>query len=130
MPQEITTEKLKKILGKKLSLLREKSGETIEETAFDLGLDASDYFKFLKGKRLPHLLTLMRISQKYGVGLDWWFSELAAAPPNAVQSPNGRLELRMARIVGGLDDRLQRAALSILKTSVKNLASVSRAAKN
>ncbi|GBR74416.1 transcriptional regulator XRE family [Candidatus Termititenax aidoneus] len=126
MNKEITSETLKKLLSQKLTLLREKSGETMEETAFDLGLDTSDYFKFLKGKRLPHLLTLLRLGQKYGVSLSWWFSELEGIPSNKMQSKNNSLELRVARIIGNLDDRLQKAALSMLKASVKNLLSVSR----
>jgi transcriptional regulator with XRE-family HTH domain len=126
MNKEITSETLKKLLSRKLTLLREKSGETMEETAFDLGLDTSDYFKFLKGKRLPHLLTLIRLGQKYGVNLSWWFSELNETPQSKAQLKNSSLELRVARIIGKLDNRLQKAALSMLKASVKNLVNVSR----
>jgi transcriptional regulator with XRE-family HTH domain len=126
MNQEITSATLKKLLSQKLTLLREKSGETIEETAFDLGLDTSDYFKFLKGQRLPHLLTLIRFGQKYGVSLGWWFTELDKDHLDKTQTKNSSLELRIARIIGRLDERLQKAALAMLKASVKSLVSVSR----
>ncbi|MDR1323543.1 MAG: helix-turn-helix domain-containing protein [Candidatus Margulisbacteria bacterium] len=126
MPQEITAETLKKTFGEKLTLLRKESEETIEEAAFDLGLDPGDYFKFLKGKRLPHILTLMRISQKYSVSLDWWFGELKNVPKNKAQIRQYSLENQVSRIVHNLDNRLQKAALSMLKASVKNLVNVSR----
>jgi transcriptional regulator with XRE-family HTH domain len=125
MTQEITADILKKTFGEKLTLLRTESGETIEEAAFDLGLDPGDYFKFLKGKRLPHILTLMRISQKYEVSLDWWFGGLKNVPKNKAQIRRCRLENQVSRIIHNLDDRLQKAALSMLKASVKNLISVS-----
>ena len=126
MTNELSAEILKKTLGEKLSLLRQESGETIEEAAFGLGLDASDYFKFLKGKRLPHLLTLMRISQKYGVELNWWFNESDKISKSKTQIKNKMLEIQMARIISKLDPRMQKAALAMLKASVKNLMSISR----
>jgi transcriptional regulator with XRE-family HTH domain len=126
MDNKITNADLKKILSGKLSGLRARSGETIEETAFALGMDTSDYFKLLRGQRLPHLLTLIRISQKYGVGLNWWFAEFDTAPKTKEKNKNNYLEFRIAKIVKPLNERLQKAALSMLKTSVKNLVSVSK----
>ncbi|MDR1453077.1 MAG: helix-turn-helix domain-containing protein [Candidatus Margulisbacteria bacterium] len=121
MPQKITAEILKKIFGEKLSWLREKSGETIEESAFSLGLDVSDYFKFLKGKRLPHLLTLMRISQKYGVAVGWWFGEVKSVPQNRAQIRQSTLENKISRAISTLDVKTQKAVLAMLKTLAKNL---------
>ena len=125
MDNKITNADLKRLLSEKLSILRERSGETMEETAFALGMDTSDYFKLLKGKRLPHLLTLIRISQKYGVELSWWFDGLGKIPKSKEKTKNNYLEFRIAKIVKPLDDHLQKAALSMLKASVKNLVSVS-----
>ncbi|MDR1997086.1 MAG: helix-turn-helix domain-containing protein [Candidatus Margulisbacteria bacterium] len=80
MDNEISDDDLKKLFSEKLSLLRKNSGHTMEAIADSLDLDKSEYFRFLKGLRLPHLRTLLRISRKYGVTLDWWFKELDDLP--------------------------------------------------
>jgi transcriptional regulator with XRE-family HTH domain len=81
MDKEITNEELKKLLSGKLALLRQNSGQTVEATAFDLGMDYSEYYRLLRGDRLPHLRTLLRINKKYGLNMDWWFNAREKLPP-------------------------------------------------
>ena len=81
MDKEITNEELKELISQKLALLRQNSRQTVEATAFDLGMDYSEYYRLLRGERLPHLRTLLRINKKYGISMDWWFNKLEGKPP-------------------------------------------------
>jgi transcriptional regulator with XRE-family HTH domain len=81
MDKEITNDALKELLSQKLALLRQNSKQTVEATAFDLGMDYSEYYRLLRGERLPHLRTLLRINKKYGISMDWWFNKLEGKPP-------------------------------------------------
>jgi transcriptional regulator with XRE-family HTH domain len=127
MDNKITNENLKRMLSQKLAMLREKSGQTMEAAAYDLDMNVSDYFRLLKGQRLPHLLNLLRLSKKYGVSLDWWFRELQEIPRSAAQSQRDSFEAQALLVLKKLDSKLQPSALSLLKASVKNLMRASQA---
>ena len=76
MSRQITDTDLKLLISKKLQQLRQNSQQTLEETAYFLDLDYAQYYRILKGDRLPHLSTLLKINQIYGLYMNWWFSEL------------------------------------------------------
>jgi transcriptional regulator with XRE-family HTH domain len=121
MHNKITSDLLKKQLSAKLALLRHKTGETIESVAVDLEMNTSDYFKLLKGQRLPHLLNLCKLSQKYDVPLDWWFNDLKKMPKTAVLARRNCLEAQVANALKKLEPKTQKAVLAALKTLAKNL---------
>jgi len=107
MDKEITNAELKKLLSEKLARLRKTSGQTIEVTAESLNMAVSEYFRFLKGKRLPQLRTLMRLSKKYGVTLDWWFSKRPELPGKQADLRQKALELELLGSYRKLDYRFQ-----------------------
>ncbi|MDR1452865.1 MAG: helix-turn-helix transcriptional regulator [Candidatus Margulisbacteria bacterium] len=123
MIDDITNERLKRLLSRKLALLRKKSGQTIEATADSLDMDPSEYYRMLCGKNLPHLLTLLRFSRKYGVTLDWWFDGVEMVPPMAqrqmlrLQSKN--LEGQIVLLLRRLDVRFQEVLLDTAKSLVR-----------
>jgi transcriptional regulator with XRE-family HTH domain len=121
MHNKLTNDILKKQLSAKLALLRSKTGETIENVAVDLEMNTSDYFKLLKGQRLPHLLNLCKLSQKYSVPLDWWFNDLKGIPKTTSLAKRDCLEAQVTNALKKLDPKAQRAALAALKTLAKNL---------
>ncbi|MDR1453867.1 MAG: helix-turn-helix domain-containing protein, partial [Candidatus Margulisbacteria bacterium] len=75
---------LKTLISKKLRQLRENSNETLEKTADFLDLNYSQYYRLLQGTQLPHLATLMKINQAYGLNMDWWFEDFAEIRTNKV----------------------------------------------
>jgi transcriptional regulator with XRE-family HTH domain len=101
-------------------MLRKESGQTMEAAAESLDLDKSEYFRFLKGQRLPHLLTLLRLSKKYGVTLDWWFSELDALPANKAAFRQKTFELRALSLLKKFPPPAQNTALAVLAALAKN----------
>ncbi|MDR1324151.1 MAG: helix-turn-helix domain-containing protein [Candidatus Margulisbacteria bacterium] len=125
MDKGLTNTELKKFLSKKLEGLRKHSGQTIEATADSLDMAVSEYFRFLKGQRLPHLLTLLRLSKKYGVTLDWWFNELDALPGNKVAFRQKTFELRVLSLLKKFPPPAQNAALDVLAALAKNLLNTS-----
>jgi transcriptional regulator with XRE-family HTH domain len=123
MDKELTNAELKKLLSKKLETLRKHSGQTIEATADSLDMAVSEYFRFLKGQRLPHLLTLLRLSKKYGVTLDWWFNELDALPAgNKAAFRRKTFELRTLSLLKKFSPATQNAALDVLAALAKNFS--------
>ncbi|GBR73109.1 helix-turn-helix XRE-family transcriptional regulators [Candidatus Termititenax aidoneus] len=121
MSKEFTSADLKLLLSEKLSLLRQNSGETIEAAADSLDMAVSEYFRFLKGHRLPHLLTLLRINQKYGVNMDWWFSSLNELPGNPTVLKQHSFERQILCELKKVPPDLQKALLNMLKAFNKNL---------
>ena len=77
MDNKILENNLKALISKKLRRLRENSGETLEKTADFLDLNYSQYYRLLQGTQLPHLATLIKINQAYGLDMNWWFKDLA-----------------------------------------------------
>ncbi|MDR2429096.1 MAG: helix-turn-helix domain-containing protein [Candidatus Margulisbacteria bacterium] len=109
-------------MSKKLETLRQHSGQTIEASADSLDMAVSEYFRFLKGQRLPHLLTLLRLSKKYGVTLDWWFSELDIPPGDKAAFRQKTFELRTLSLLKKFPLPAQNAALDVLAALAKNLS--------
>ncbi|MDR1452897.1 MAG: helix-turn-helix domain-containing protein [Candidatus Margulisbacteria bacterium] len=122
MDKEFTNAELKRLLSKKLETLRRQSGQTIETTADSLDLAISEYFRFLKGQRLPHLLTLLRLSKKYGVTLDWWFGGLNDLPGTRQGFRQKSFELQGLSLLKKVEPRLHRAVLAALKAFVQNIS--------
>ncbi|MDR1996770.1 MAG: helix-turn-helix domain-containing protein [Candidatus Margulisbacteria bacterium] len=120
MDKAITNEHLKELLSRKLGLLRASTGQTIEDTAFDLGMDFSEYYRLLKGIRLPHLRTLLRISKKYGVTLDWWFEELPAALPQDTSKIENIDIFELVSSYNKLRPQAKEVVLEMLKSLAKN----------
>jgi len=83
--KELTNADLKQLLSKKLAFLRQNSRQTIENTALDLGMNFSEYYRLLKGDRLPHLLTLLKINRKYDLSMDWWFRDFPKDSPEKIR---------------------------------------------
>jgi transcriptional regulator with XRE-family HTH domain len=117
--KELTNEQLKKLLSKKLALLRQKNKQTIEATALDLGMNFSEYYRLLKGDRLPHLLTLLKINRKYDLNMDWWFSELKNK--TAAQNIHKKAEdFLLLSNYHKLDEQARQVVLDMLKNLAKN----------
>ncbi|MDR1323556.1 MAG: helix-turn-helix domain-containing protein [Candidatus Margulisbacteria bacterium] len=119
MTSEINSEILKKLISEKMEFLRKNSGETNEVAADSLDIDLSEFYRILKGHRLPHLKTLLRISKKYGVSLDWWFSELDETTLDRTAIRQRAFESQIASRIKKLDVRTQKAVLAMLKILVK-----------
>ncbi|MDR1997437.1 MAG: helix-turn-helix transcriptional regulator [Candidatus Margulisbacteria bacterium] len=130
MDEKITSENLKKLLSSKLELLRKNSAQTIEAAADSLDIDLSEYYRILKGRRLPQLPTLLRINQKYGISMDWWFSELddMEDKPQGTGKITGirqkAIELELLSTFHKLDVNLQKTVLETLKTFTKQINQV------
>ena len=84
MDNSLLEDNLKKLISKKLNQLRENSKETLEKTADFLDLNYSQYYRLLQGTQLPHLATLIKINQAYGLDMNWWFADLAEVKPPAL----------------------------------------------
>jgi transcriptional regulator with XRE-family HTH domain len=116
----LNDENLKQIISKKLEMLRKQSGLTMERTAHDLEMDTSEYFRILKGQRVPLLRSMIRFSRKYNVSLDWWFEDLKL-PQKQIEPVKNPLEYQVFKILKGLDAKGQKIALATLKALTKNL---------
>ena len=119
MTEKITNEVLKKLISEKMEFLRKNSSETNEAAADSLDIDLSEFYRILKGHRLPHLKTLLRINQKYGMKLDWWFSELADAPLSKNQIRQRAFEMQILTLLKKLDGRFQEFTLNMLRDLVR-----------
>ncbi|GBR74612.1 helix-turn-helix domain containing protein [Candidatus Termititenax aidoneus] len=120
MSIDFTNADLKKIVSRKLELLRKQSGQTIDSAAAELEMDRSEFFRILKGKRLPMLRSMFRISKRYGVSMDWWFVGIDELPKRAVAGKNPR-EYQLLRIFKNLPERAQKTVLATVKTLARNL---------
>jgi transcriptional regulator with XRE-family HTH domain len=83
MDSKAVEQNLKTLISKKLGQLRSKNHKTLEESADFLDLDYAQYYRLLKGRQLPHLATLMRVNQAYGLDMNWWFKDFAKTKPPA-----------------------------------------------
>jgi transcriptional regulator with XRE-family HTH domain len=123
----LSNEQLKKLLSRKLSLLRKKSGKTIEATADSLDMDFSEYYRMLRGKNLPQLRTLLRFSKRYGVTLDWWFKELRKIPPeiseNIKRLHRKNIESKVLNALRQLDTRHQEVVLDTVQSLIRRTKS-------
>ena len=123
MTEEITNEQLKKMLSRKLALLRENSQQTIEATADSLDMDLSEYYMLLRGKRLPHLKTLLKINKKYGLNMDWWFGKMPELPQKQIDLRQKALELELLSSYRRLDDKFRDVLRETAKVFVRKSAS-------
>jgi len=121
MSTDFTSDDLKKIISRKLELLRRQSGQTIDNAAAELNMDRSEFFRILKGQRLPMLASIVRISKKYGVSLDWWFEETDRIPERLNRARYTPREYLLLKIFKRLNDRAQKIVLDTLKTLARNL---------
>jgi transcriptional regulator with XRE-family HTH domain len=116
----LNDENLKQIISKKLEMLRRQSGLTMERTAHDLEMDTSEYFRILKGQRVPLLRSMIRFSRKYAVSLDWWFEDIKL-PQKQNEPVKDPLEYQVFKILKGLDTKGRKITLDTLKALTKNL---------
>ncbi|MDR1453200.1 MAG: helix-turn-helix domain-containing protein [Candidatus Margulisbacteria bacterium] len=123
MPSEISSETLKKLISKKMEFLRKNSDETNEAAADSLDIDLSEFYRILKGHRLPHLKTLLRISKKYGVSMDWWFNDLSDTPLDKNKFRQRAFELQIVSLVKKLDAGFQEFILTLVKDLVRRTSS-------
>jgi transcriptional regulator with XRE-family HTH domain len=114
---------LKTLISKKLRQLRENSSETLEKTADFLDLNYSQYYRLLQGTQLPHLATLMKINQAYGLNMDWWFEDFAEIRTTKVLTKETitqkAAERELLNNFNKLDARSRKALQKILKTMLK-----------
>jgi transcriptional regulator with XRE-family HTH domain len=122
MTKELTPEDIKKAISEKLEILRKNSGQTNEAAADSLDIDLSEFYRILKGHRMPKLHTFLRISQKYGMKLDWWFSEMQELPRGIKQFQKRALEMRAVNLFQKLDTKFQEFVLNLIKDLVKKTA--------
>jgi transcriptional regulator with XRE-family HTH domain len=115
----MTPDNIKKTISRKLEFLRKHSGETNEVAADTLDIDLSEFYRILKGHRMPKLSTFLRINQKYGMKLDWWFGDLADAPLDKNNFRQRAFELQILNLTKKLDAQTQKAVLAMLKILVK-----------
>ncbi|GBR74474.1 hypothetical protein NO1_1639 [Candidatus Termititenax aidoneus] len=116
-------QKLKTLISKKLQLLRERDNCTMEKTADFLDLDYSLYHGLLHGTRLPHLATLMKINQAYGLDMNWWFEDFAEIRAARVLTKEAiakkAAEKELLNNFNKLDAHSRKALQKILKTMLK-----------
>jgi transcriptional regulator with XRE-family HTH domain len=117
MSISFTNEELKKIVSRKLELLRQQNAQTIDSAAYELDMDRSEFFRILKGKRLPMLRSMFRISKKYGVSMDWWFEEVDRLPQHSVKEP---LKSHLLRAFKKLDPKSQSNIVIMIKALAKS----------
>jgi transcriptional regulator with XRE-family HTH domain len=111
---------LKETISQKLTFLLKKSGKTLNTTANDLQMPLSQYYRLLKGQRLPLLPTFVHISRTYGRSLDWWFEDIKSLPKQ-IEAAKNPIEYQLFKTLKNLDARGQKIALSLLKTLAKSL---------
>ena len=116
----LNNENLKQIISKKLEMMRRQSGLTMERTAHDLEMDTSEYFRILKGQRVPLLRSMLRFSRKYNISMDWWFEDIKL-PQKQMEPVKNPLEYQVFKILKGLNAKGQKIALAMLKALTKNL---------
>jgi transcriptional regulator with XRE-family HTH domain len=121
MSINFTNDDLKKIVSQKLELLRKQSGQTIDSAAAELDMDRSEFFRILKGQRLPMLRSIFRISKRYGVSLDWWFADVNELPERTAVARKNPREYQLLKIFKNLPDRAQKTVLATVKTLARNL---------
>jgi len=119
MPEEITNDHLKKLFSQKLALLRKVSKQTMEATADSLDMDVSEYYMLLSGKRLPHIKTLFRINEKYGVTMDWWFKEIREKAKTKTDTHAEAIQSELLGNLHKLDKRDKETLLNISRVLVK-----------
>ncbi|MDR1453509.1 MAG: helix-turn-helix domain-containing protein [Candidatus Margulisbacteria bacterium] len=112
---------LKKIISQKLAFLLKYSGKTIEATAYELGMDFSQYYRLLKGQRLPMLPTLLRVNKLYGVDMNWWFVDIGKAARPVIRHSGNPLEYQLVNSFKKLSRPAQKTAVSMLKAMARNL---------
>ncbi|MDR1113684.1 MAG: helix-turn-helix domain-containing protein [Candidatus Margulisbacteria bacterium] len=110
---------LKKLISKKLTLLLKSSGKTIEATAYELGMDFSQYYRLLKGQRMPLLPTLLRINKIYGVTMNWWFEDVDKIPERLTKTNKNPLEFQLLNTFKKLNCKTQKTAVAVLKALAK-----------
>ena len=114
---------LKTLISKKLRQLRENSSETLEKTADFLDLNYSQYYRLLQGTQLPHLATLMKINQAYGLDMNWWFEDFAEICTARVLTKETitqkAAEKELLHNFNKLDARSRRVLQKILKNMLK-----------
>ncbi|MDR1997725.1 MAG: helix-turn-helix domain-containing protein [Candidatus Margulisbacteria bacterium] len=115
MLEEISNDYLKKLFSRKLALLREISGQTMEAAADSLDMDVSAYYMLVSGKRLPHIKTLLRLNKKYNVTMDWWFKELYETPSSKTDPRAKAIELEILGNLRKLNGKTQAILLGISK---------------
>jgi transcriptional regulator with XRE-family HTH domain len=121
MSLDFTNADLKQLVSRKLELLRQQSGQTIDRAAAELEMDRSEFFRILKGKRLPMLRSMFRISRRYGVSMDWWFLDIDELPKRALIIRKNPREYQLLKIFKNLPERAQKTVLATVKTLVRNL---------
>jgi transcriptional regulator with XRE-family HTH domain len=124
MSIDFTSADLKRIISRKLELLRQQSGQTIDNSAYELNMDRSEFFRILKGQRLPMLTSMVRISKKYGVNLDWWFEDTDKIPERNNKAKYNPLEYQLLRTFNRLSGAAQKVVLATVKTLTKNLKNI------
>ncbi|MDR1998219.1 MAG: helix-turn-helix domain-containing protein [Candidatus Margulisbacteria bacterium] len=120
---QLIEQKLKDLISRKLRFLRQKYKTTLEKTADFLDLDYAQYYKLLHGAQLPHLVTLMKINQAYGLNMDWWFRDYEEAYPvrpiSKADIDQKADELEIVNNFNKLDVRSRKTLQKILKSMLK-----------
>ncbi|MDR1322823.1 MAG: helix-turn-helix transcriptional regulator [Candidatus Margulisbacteria bacterium] len=106
--------KLKNLVCAKLKQIKEKNDSSLEEMAYEIGLDYASFYSIYKGKTLPRMVTLFQISETYGIPLAFWFrdAERLAVRKKAAQR---RKQSTIIRLYDRLGADAQKAVLKILR---------------
>jgi transcriptional regulator with XRE-family HTH domain len=114
--KDVTDKELKHLISQKLKQLRKKSGKTLEETAQDLDLDYSIFYNLYNGRRLPRLTTLVKLSRRYGLPVEYWFKDLARMPPkNTTWVERRAVEFNLLKNFNRLDKQTRKVMSRILQ---------------
>jgi transcriptional regulator with XRE-family HTH domain len=106
--------KLKASVCGKLKQIKEKNGYSLEEMAYEIGLDYASFYSIYKGKTLPRMVTLFQISETYGVPLEFWFKD-AGKSAGKEKTARRRERTDLARLFDRLDGKTQKAVLKLLR---------------
>ena len=115
------TKNLKKAISAKLAYLLKNSGRTLEATAYSLDMHLSQYYKLLKGERLPSMPTLMRINKLYDINMDWWFKDIKEVPSPRHRELKNPLEFQLVNTFKKLNPHAQKTVLATVKTLARRL---------
>jgi transcriptional regulator with XRE-family HTH domain len=116
MDSKTVEQNLKSLISKKLGQLRSKNHKTLEESANFLDLDYAQYYRLLKGRQLPHLATLIRINQAYGLDMNWWFKDFAKSKPKVtVRAVPQANEQELLERFSRLDHKSRKILLKMLR---------------
>lgn len=103
----------------KLKMLREKSGESMSETAEILNIAKSTYASYEYGKREPNIEMLTKIANHYNVSVDYLLGrpEAPEPPKNPIQEASQKERVALEKWLS-LDGEKREAVLHVMQSII------------